>query len=209
MEEQTVQYTLDREDLVLADTGAAILVTRPEGEIVLRGGELLRPDRVLVQLADTAAGDGEPDPGQWPGESGQVTAWTSPARNTPAGEVTLRARNIRLAGDLYNGTGYRDHAPTRLSVVLGGGASLEGVISATQVRFGASGIENQAFSNGGNEVSVRLEDGACWLVQGAGYLTSLTVGKGCRFRGMALLDDRMLSIQKGRTYEGLLLVLPE
>ena len=55
MEEQTVRYTLDREDLVLADTGAAILVTRPEGEIVLRGGELLRPDRVLVQLADTAA----------------------------------------------------------------------------------------------------------------------------------------------------------
>ena len=209
MEEELTKRTLDGADLALSDQGPAILVTKAQAEILLQGGELRRPDRVLVQAADTAAGNAEPEPEEWPGVSGQVTAWTDPARNVPAGEITVRARQIRLAGDFYNGTGYRGHAPGKLTVILDQGTSLEGVISATQVRFGEDGIENQAFSNGGNEVAVTLQNGASWTVQGAGYLTALTVEKGCRFQGMALLDDRMLSIQKGRTYEGLLLVLPE
>ena len=209
MDEPTSKRMLNGADLTLADRDPAILVTDPQAEILLEGGELLRPDRVLVQAADTAAAEAEPESEEWPGVSGQVTAWTDPERNVPAGEITVRASQIRLAGDFYNGTGYRGHAPRKLTVILDKGTDLESVISATQVRFGEDGIENQTFSNGGNEVAVILRGGASWTVQGAGYLTALTVEKGCRFRGMALLDDRMVSIQKGRTYEGLLLVLPE
>ena len=205
MEQQTIQLRWNDAPL---DVRAPVGLTGP-GTLAVQNGDWREPDRVLVQLTDTPDGQGEPEPDQWPGESGQVTAWTHPERNTPTEEVTVTVEQARLTGDFYNGTGYRGHLPRRLRLVLGQGASLEGVISATQVRFDGDGAAHQTFCNGGNEVSVTLRDGAQWTVQGAGYLTSLTVGKGCRFVGTVLLDDRQTSVPKGKTLEGLLLVLPE
>ena len=165
---------------------------------------------LLVQLTDSFEITPEQQQAEgeaWPSQSGCVTAWTAPERNQPAGQVTVTLSGA-VTGEIYNATGYRDHAPQALTVQLGKGAVFTGAISATESRFTPQGVCHQTFMNGGNEVAVTLSDGAVWEVEGAGYLTALTVNKGCRFTGMVLVDDRMVSLQKGKTLEGLILVLP-
>ena len=178
------------------------LTVSTEGTVCL-SGTLKRLDQPIVQVTDEAFGT------EFPSVTGKVTAWTDPEKNRPQGEITVLAREADLEGDFYNASGYLSNAPKKLCITLDAGTKLRGTISATEAKAGENGPQHQCFSNGGNEVAVTLTGGAVWTVEGAGYLTSLRVDKGCRLSGMVLLDDRQLSLQKGKTYEGLLLVLPE
>ena len=69
-------------------------------------------------------------------------------------------------------------------------------------------VENRPYYNGGNDVSVELSDGAVWNVTGAGILTSLTVGEGCRLIGTVSVDGKTIHPEPGVRYEGRIQVKP-
>jgi hypothetical protein len=111
---------------------------------------------------------------------------------------TFTATDVTLTGDLYNGTGYfGGQAGDTLSVALGKGASLTGTISAASIihvdekgnqnihftskeYYYLGHVANKMFYNGGNDVSVTLQDGAVWTITGSSTITGLTIGKECK-----------------------------
>lgn len=117
---------------------------------------------------------------------------TTDRRNT----VTFTAEGVELNGDIFNGTGYfGGQAADSLEVTLGKGASLNGAISATSIihvdengkqnthftineYYYLGHVANRVYYNGGNDITVILEDSAAWTVTGDSAITGLTIGKG-------------------------------
>lgn len=117
---------------------------------------------------------------------------TTDKRNT----ITFTAAGVELNGDLFNGTGYfGGQAADLLEVTLSDGASLNGTISATSIihvdendkqnthftideYYYLGHVANRMYYNGGNDVSVILENGSAWTVADDSTITGLTIDKG-------------------------------
>lgn len=123
----------------------------------------------------------------------------------PSGPVTneFNATDVTLTGDIYNGTGYYGQDAVKLDVNLGKGASLTGIIAATEtVHINENGsskvvaegtpvsnqntyftiseyyyighVGNRYFYNGDNDINVTLTDDAKWALTGDSVVTDLT-----------------------------------
>ena len=143
----------------------------------------------------------------------------------PKFDVHFNATDVKLKGDLYNGTGYFGQKAKQLYVKIGKGSVLDGVISATEVMhinekgeqnthftkneyYYLGHLANRPFYNGDNTVEVILENGAVWNVTGKCIINSLTVGEGCVFNGTAMIDNKAFKPEPGKTYKGLITVSP-
>jgi hypothetical protein len=140
---------------------------------------------------------------------------------------TFTATDVALKGDLYNATGYfGGQSGDILTVTLGDGTTLEGVISAaTMIHVDENGeqnthftqdayyyighVKNKVYYNGGNDVAVNLEGNAVWTVTGPGVITGLNLTAGAILQSPAGLtlsmtvDGRPTDIQPG-SYEGVI-----
>ena len=173
----------------------------------------------------------------WPSENGQISTRMPPPDPTamppmPEGEepppepqydVRFFASDTTLNGALYNGSGYYGQDAKQLYVTLGGGAVLNGTISATEtIHVDENGcqnthftseeyyylgrVANRVFFNGDNAVEVRLEAGSVWNVTETGEITSLTVQAGAELNGSVTLDGIIIVPEAGKTYTGKILV---
>lgn len=148
--------------------------------------------------------------------------------------VVFNATNITLDGNLYNGTGNYNmpagmgsaggYGGNILKITLGKGAILNGTASATAVMhvdengkqrtsftsdeyYYLGHMANKANYNGVNGIEVVLKDGAVWNVTEEGIITSLTVGEGCTFNGIAKdADGKVITIEAGKTYTGIITI---
>ena len=130
---------------------------------------------------------GAPEGGM-PGGPGGMPAMAAPEYYTSE----LNLTNTAVTGDVWNSTGYVGSNPaTRLTVNLGEGADLTGVISAgafshdTKDATVGNGnwdaasvlghVSNVVNSNGDNQVAVSLTDDAVWTVKADSLIDSLSV----------------------------------
>ena len=173
----------------------------------------------------------------WPSENGQISSMMPPpdlsamppmpegAEPPPEPQFDVRffAADTTLNGALYNGSGYYGQRAKQLYVTLGGGAVLNGTISATEtIHVDENGrqnthftseeyyylgrVANRRFFNGDNTVEVHLESGSVWNAEGVGEITSLTVDAGAVLNGSVSLDGETLIPEAGKTYTGRILV---
>ena len=172
----------------------------------------------------------------WPSENGQITSLMPPPDPSdmpppppmPEGEeppepprfdASFTVKDVRLTGNIYNGSGYYGQKAKELVVTLETGAVLTGAISATEtIHVDETGkqntyftseeyyylghVENRAYCHGENTVKVVLEPGSVWNVTGEGILTALTVKAGAVLNGKVLLDGEEIVPESGRTYTG-------
>ena len=125
-----------------------------------------------------------------PGYSNDFAVNTTDVANNYTSELNLT--NTTVAGDVWNSSGYVGSNPaTTLTVNLGEGADLTGIISAgafshtvkdAQVGNGdwsaasvLGHVTNIVNSNGKNLVNVALSGDAVWTVKGDSYIDSLDV----------------------------------
>lgn len=178
------------------------------------------------------------EPAGWPSENGQISTMMPPPPPPPMPEgpegegpqppqfdVNFRAENVTLEGNLYNGSGYYGQKAKQLFVTLGQGAVLNGTIAATEtIHVNEHGeqnthftideyyylghVANRLFHNGENDVEVTLEAGSRWNVTEEGLITKLTLCEGAAFNGRIVLDGETLVPEAGKTYEGVITVLP-
>lgn len=169
-------------------------------------------------------GDGNPPQGQAPGSDGQ-TADTSTQVVSSSANVNATFTNVTLTGSLYNATGYTGTGET-LAVDLGTGAALTGTISATSAIHSTDGgvtqnvtftidefwklghVWNKPYYNGANSVDVTLTDGAQWIVTDTSVLTSLTLGEEWMLGGDVYVNGTLISPQAGKTYSGVIAIVP-
>ena len=173
----------------------------------------------------------------WPSENGQISSKMPPPPPEdvpplppdfemlpePQFDVRFDAANVVLDGDLYNGSGYYGQQAKQLYVTLGGGAVLNGAISATEtIHVDENGkqnthftcdqyyylghVANRPFYNGDNVVEVVLETGSVWNVSGSGVITALTVHEGATLVGKVTIDGAELIPEPGKTYTGAIVV---
>jgi hypothetical protein len=157
----------------------------------------------------------------YPGIDYKAQDVTTDKRNT----YTFTATDVKLEGDLYNGTGYfGGQAADLLEVTLGEDAKLTGIISATSIihvdeegnqnthftkdeYYHLGHVANKVYYNGGNDISVTLTDDAVWTVTGESVITGLTIEKKAKIkapRGQKVtmtVDGKETPIKAG-TYEG-------
>jgi len=185
---------------------ATFLMKAGDVDIIVKDGAIINTkDGVILQMIDNDDSIVGADMSQgapnfhtdfyevegYPGIDYDVNI-TTDKRNT----VTFTASGVELNGDLFNGTGYfGGQAADFLEVTLGEGASLNGAISATSIiHVDENGKQNTHFTineyyylghvanrvnyNGGNDISVIMEDGSAWTVTGDSSITGLTIGKG-------------------------------
>ena len=172
----------------------------------------------------------------WPSENGQISTLLPPPppkQKPPVSEeelakmvfikpetfVRFQAENTVLNGDIYNGSGYYGQPAKQLYVTLGGGATLNGTISATETRhideFGNQNthftsreyyylgrVENRPYFNGENSTEVVLEAGSVWNIHGEGILTALTVCPGAALHGRIVVDGTEIVPEAGVRYMG-------
>lgn len=174
----------------------------------------------------------------WPSENGQISSMMPPPPPPPPmpeGEepppppqfdVNFRAADTKLAGNLYNGSGYYGQKAKQLYITLDGGAELTGAISATEtIHINEKGEQNTHFTidqyyylghvanrncfNGDNAVKVTLNAGSTWNVTAEGILTALTVNEGAAFNGKLTVNGVEIVPESNRKYEGELFVSPK
>ena len=151
--------------------------------------------------------------------------FNEPAKDYPTDMITFNATNVALKGDIYNGSGYFGQDAKKVLVNIGAGAALEGAISATEIMhvnekgeqnthftikefYYLGHVANRNFFNGDNFVEVELKDGGSWTVTGEGIINALTVGADCAFKGIVEVDGKVIALEPGKKYEGVLTVKP-
>ena len=175
----------------------------------------------------------------WPSENGQISSMMPPPDPAsmppmedgmeppppPMPDVRFEARDVELAGALYNGSGYYGQKAKQLYVTLGDGAVLTGTISATEtIHVDENGkqnthftseqyyylgrVANRVFHNGDNDVEVVLEPGSVWNVTESGDITALTVKAGAALNGHVLVDGEDIAPEPGKEYRGKITVRP-
>ncbi len=141
----------------------------------------------------------------------------------PRFDVSFTLADTALAGNVYNGSGYYGQRAKELAVTLEAGAVLTGCISATEtIHVDENGkqnthftsgeywylghVANRPFFHGDNTVSVVLEAGSVWNVEGEGVISSLTVKSGAALRGTVLVDGTETAPAADQTYTGRIVV---
>lgn len=194
------------DNTVVNTDNATFLMKSGDVDIIVKDGAVINAnDGVILQMIDNDDSLVGADMSQgapnfntdfyeaegYPGIDYDVSM-TTDKRNT----ITFTAAGVELNGDLFNGTGYfGGQAADLLEVTLSDGASLNGAISATSIiHVDENGRQNTHFTineyyylghvanrvnyNGGNDISVILENGSSWTVTGDSAITGLTIDKG-------------------------------
>ena len=192
---------------------AAFLVKKINAEINVNGADINTGNGVILQMIDNdddgvgAFMDdfyGMPTFNyKYEEKDGWSSTWGVDYKDS-GWQTELNVTDADLKGDLYNGTGYGSNGGSTLNVNLGQGASLTGVISATETQHGdsldnlyksftyrtdaegfnydtaaaAAGklghVINQNYYNGVNPVNVTLTGDAAWTVTGSSIVYNLT-----------------------------------
>lgn len=206
--------TITDETVVNTDNATFLMKNGDVDMIVSDGAKLNVEDGVILQIMDNDDAVVGIDPDGiymptfntdfyeklgYPGMDYDVEV-TTEGQNT----YSFTATEVDLEGNLYNGSGYFNQAADLLEVTLGDGATLVGDISSTSViHVDESGqqnthftideyyylghVANKAFYNGGNNISVSLEDGAIWTVEDISLINRLEIDK-----------DSMVTVPEGK-----------
>lgn len=167
------------------------------------------------------------EPKGYPGLDYKVDALTSKNRSN----YTFTARDVKLHGDIYNSTGWLGGQPgDLLTVTLGSGAQLDGVISATssvhvdehdkqltdftdQQYYYLGHLSNKILDSGVNDVNVVLNGGAKWNVTGKSLIRSLdldtnsVISSGNCGKPTMTIDGKSVALEPGH-YKGMIVIEP-
>jgi len=194
------------------DTGhAAFLVKKVNAEINLDGASVKTGDGVILQMIDNdddMVGAFAHDVYGMPTfnykfeeKPGWSSTWGVDYKSS-GWQTELNVTDTALTGDIYNGTGYTANGGMELNVNLGEGASLKGVVSASEIQHKDKSftymddsvgfdyataaaaanklghVNNQNCYNGVNDVNVTLTGDAAWTVTGDCVVTDVTAKSG-------------------------------
>lgn len=221
---------------------AVFLIQRASAEISIDGAELYSSSGVLLEMIDSERDIiGIGDDGTLGASFVESDGWSSSWGTAAVGSkqrTTVSITGTALVGDFYNATGYAQYTDSEgsaemcgamsLSVKLGAGASLEGVITAAEyshvekeITYRQSSYDTQtaaeaalalgvvkcrSYSNGKNSVAVTLVDGAVWTVTDACILSELTIDSASKLTSpdftqlLMYVDGEPTAIEPGSYY---------